>query len=394
MCCVLLLQLYSVDGAQRWFPRAEVEKELSDGIVSEDDVPAAPFTMRLRQRRGGSPDTPRVSAMHASLEAAVARHGELLRAGAGYADSAETSHVGASSPPAGGALAEHAHTGVHVVAAEGGTGAVAGSKEQDEQGTGGASEVGRGQRPDAVQGTSSTASTAQPAGLDVESVPAGKSAAAPGAGVATGLGNLTEEQVAELQTIGAQPQAGARPWQLRSHAWQPTCRLFSAQHVDAASDPAVTLAGRSGAVHVSDGLTWEQTRQLQGISAGGLEQYASLRMPLWRPPALDSEGKQDLALPSERSGYCTERSSTDSGKDSGVANRHGSVDVGNGMSGSALAGKSRARQQSEATRRRLLESDTSSSSDGDESAHEQRALDLLSESLRTRSLAAAANALS
>ena len=103
------------------------------------------------------------------------------------------------------------------------------------------------------------------------------------------------------------------------------------------------------AVHLG-GLTWGQTRQLQGLSTQGMGQYAGLQRMLWRPetaeaPAVDM---QDAVLPSERSGYCSSRS--------GESVR--SSDAGAVRAAIELPRPS-GRARLEATRRQLLGSDSS-----------------------------------
>ena len=382
-----------------------MERELSDGLVSDDEAPVpAPLSVRLRQRRKRSPETPRVSAMNASLEAAIAHHSAIMRA----ADAAAQRTDGHSS-------AEAAQWGAHAVAEAADPVNAAGAADQAEpdaqtaesgprsiDGSAAALPTVEGDRNyDASDPAHAEAQRASPAALapapgsQLESpvalpqpfvsgpdAPAQRSADASTVRRSAWLSGLSAEQEAELQHIGLAPESARKPVQLGSHTWQPTSTLFDPARIDGSGGSSTEA--QAVAATLTAGLTWQQTRELEGISADGIEKYATLHRRLWRPPVATAEAAQDAALPSERSGYCTEHSDS-SGADGSAAAAPAEADDsvwGQNVSTGGNSKLSRARQLQEATRRRLLDSDASSSSDGDSSEAEERAVEVLSASLR------------
>jgi hypothetical protein len=105
------------------------------------------------------------------------------------------------------------------------------------------------------------------------------------------------------------------------------------------------------------GLTFKQTQGVEGLRTGGLERYQPLSRRLWRPElpfgddASTFGSDKGLAPPSERSGYCSVGSSSEV-----LLSDAEKCAIGE-------APRSRARRRLEATRRRLLSSETSSSDD-------------------------------
>ena len=393
-----------------------MERELSDGLISDDEAPApAPLSVRLRQRRNRSPETPRVSAMNASLEAAIAHHSEIMRA----ADAtAQRTDKDSSAEAAGAGACARAGAADSVNATDATSQAephaqTAGSGPRSLDGSAAALPTVEGNRSHDTsehahihaQRASPAASAAapasqpeSPAALPQPSVcgpdaPAQRSADASTVRRSVWLSGLTAEQEAELQHIGLALESARKPVQLGSHTWQPTSTLFDPACTNGAGGGGAAGGGaeaQAAAATLTAGLTWQQTRELEGISADGIEQYATLHRRLWRPPVAAAEAAQDAALPSERSGYCTEHSDSSGAADSAAAAPAEAEDSvwDQDLSAGGRGKVSRARQLQEATRRRLLDSDASSSSDVDSSMAEGRAVEVLSASLRAHVIGA------
>ena len=148
----------------------------------------------------------------------------------------------------------------------------------------------------------------------------------------------------------ASPQKRPAAPQLGSHEWQFTSMWHQGQHAAAQADwlqpPAAAQAG----------LTAAQARQVSSSEAQDLPGYGDWFHSLWRVPVVDGTAAVDAQLPSERSGYVTERD------ESGAVSEAGAPPDAAPSALLATGKQSRAQQLREATRQRLLASGSSASS--------------------------------
>lgn len=346
------------------YGHAELERELSSGVVSDDEPPPPPLAVRLRQRAASSPETPRVSAMGASLDAAIAAASRSARARS--VSPARRDNAAAHDQQAradGHQAADHAQ--MHASAS---SGASAVGAEVDAPGP-------------VVQGA------AAPAPRPGDTTPTAIVGHA-GAQVA-GAEQCAASFAAEHAAICSERQQATSPVEVRSkhahsvlhhpaHSQPPSAEapsfLVASSHKRTSApefadsqwqsggnvhQPLPRQASApSGALHgmppAHAGLTAAQTRQLHSTAPSDGLGYGEWYHALWRVPVVDGAVAGEAQLPSERSGYCTERD------ESGSVSEAGGAAVA--MAASALAADgplSRAAQLREATRHRLLASDES-----------------------------------
>jgi hypothetical protein len=388
--------------------------------VSDDDVERGVHSLawRLRQRRKSSPETPRISALNASLEAAVARHKATICA---EVDAPVVSHPGnhsagaeraADSGSSGQAACaailaakdgQQLHPGIHCADPKTAEDATEGSaatadesvhlrglevmnsaSESNQASTGTAAPAGSvptsAARLDAHFANvdvSKAADASKDEGAECNGQDA--SGSPPEMGVhkicpgfpppaqPTALLNVDQAEQAETTGQASRRNAGVDTEPnhanrgARSERAETNGLACTSVAVAAGLDVSTGHTGREA----SKGLTFSETQRLKGLQTPGLEQYQPLARRLWRPelPLANDTSSVNSSMPmpfaplSERSGYCSEAC--------GSACESASAD-GAGFGEVAL--ESRTRRRLEATRRRLKGSETSSS--GGESSAE------------------------